>query len=124
VIEIRFRVSDVPRWAQVDTNGDGVDTVSAEFSSVLQDVLQRARQDARQVVVQQNPSLANDPQQLAVRADQLVESRMDDLVNAFVGALGNTDAARQAGIQISNQSRWQIVHGIPGDVARAALSGQ
>jgi hypothetical protein len=124
VIEIRFRVSDVQRWAQVDKDGDGVDVLSSQLSALFQGVLLRSRQDARQVVAQQNPDLANDQQQLAARADQLLESRMDDLVRTFVSALSSAPIAQQAGIQISNQSRWQMVHGIPGDVARAALSGQ
>jgi hypothetical protein len=116
-MEVRFRISDVPRWAQRDRDGHGVDRLAGELSSFLQDVLQRSRQEARRVVAQQNPSLADDPAQLAARADQLVEARLDDLMRAFVNELGNSSAARDAGIQVSRDARWQLVRGVPGEIA-------
>ena len=124
VVELRFRVTDPQQWAARDRDGMGADQLSAELSSVLQDILQRARRDARQAVLQQNPGLANDQQQVAARADQLVQSRLDELVRVFVQAVGSTDTVKQAGIQVNPDARWRMVNGIPGDVARPMLEGQ
>jgi len=118
-VRLSYTIVDVSKWAQLDRNGDGADRLQGELSQLLENVLQRARQEARQMVLQQTPALANDPAQLAARADQLVLARMDDLVRAFVSTVATSDDARAAGVQISNQYASQLVQGVPGRYAGA-----
>jgi hypothetical protein len=120
LVELRFQISDLERWAQRDADGRGVDRLAAELSAVLQNVIQQARREARQALVQDNPSLANDQLQLAARADQLVEARLEELVRAFVGAASGTDATREAGVQIAREYASGLARGVPGAVAGAA----
>jgi hypothetical protein len=117
LVEMRFRISDVGRWSQLDRDGTGVDALSERLTSLLQSVVQQQRQEARQFLVQQNPALANDQAQLAARADQLVESRLEDIVRAFAGALSESSAASESGVQISREVRSRLVQGVPGAVA-------
>ncbi|MGH2350082.1 MAG: hypothetical protein ACRDI2_18375 [Chloroflexota bacterium] len=120
LVELRFRISDLERWAQLDRDGDGVDALAAQLSAVLQNVLQQQRQEARAAIRQQNPGLADNPPQLAAQADQLVEARLEDIVRAFIGELSSAGAMSDAGVQISRQYQSTLVRGVPGALAGAA----
>lgn len=117
-VEMRFRINDIERWAQLDSDGTGVDALGGRLSSVLQELLQQQRQEARQTLRQQTPSLADDPAQLGARADQLVEQRLEETVRAFVGALSESGATREAGVQVAREHQSRLVRGVP-----AALAG-
>lgn len=122
IVEIRFRIVDVERWARLDADGEGSARLASQLSQILESVIQRSRQDARQAVLQQSPALANDPAQLVARADQLVESRMEEITRVFAAAIGSTDAPRQAGIEVSPTTRFEIVRGVP--AAEAGFMGE
>jgi hypothetical protein len=119
-VEMRFRIADPNRWAQLDRDGTGVDALSARLSGFLETVVQQQRQEARRFVAQQNPALANDPQQLGAQADALVESRLNETVRDFVAALSDSPAARESGVQISREVQSRLVQGVPGALAGAA----
>jgi hypothetical protein len=122
-VEVRFRIVDVQRWAQLDADGHGADHLAAQLSSVLESVIQRSRQEARQALAQQSPQGTTDQAQLAARADQLVESRMDEVTRLFVSAVSSSDAVREAGIQVGADSRSRIVRGVPVGQANAIMGG-
>ena len=96
-VEMRFRIGDPNRWAQIDRDGTGADALGARLSVFLQTVLQQQRQEARRAVVQQNPSLASNSTQLDAQADALVESRLRDTVREFMGALSESRAPPRRG---------------------------
>lgn len=122
VVQLRFRITDVDRWALHDRTGGGVARLAAELSSVLQNGLQQQRSEARQALAQQNPSLADDQRQLAARADQLVETRLDDLVRSFVRAMSTAGATRDEGIQVTQSDGWRLLRGEPASVVVDSLS--
>jgi hypothetical protein len=116
-VEMRFRIADPNRWAQLDRDGTGVDALAGRLSGFLETVIQQQRQEARRLVAQQNPALANDPQQIGEQADALVESRLNDTVRDFVAALSDSTAARDSGVQISREVQSRLVKGVPGALA-------
>jgi hypothetical protein len=89
----------------------------------LQSVLEQQRQEARRAVVQQNPSLASNIDQRDAQADALVESRLGDIVREFMGALSESSAPRDVGIQISRESQSRLVRGVPGEAFGATPQG-
>ena len=95
-VEMRFRIADPNRWAQLDRDGTGVDALGGRLSGFLETVVQQQQQEARRYLAQQNPALANDPQQLGAQADALVKSRLNDTVRDFVAAL--SDSAGRPGV--------------------------
>ncbi len=117
-VEMRFRINNVERWAQLDRDGTGAAAFGERLSTVLQELLQQQRQEARQALRQQNPGLADDPAQLGARADQLVEQRLEEIVRAFVAALSESGATRDAGVQVSQEHQSRLIRGLP-----AALAG-
>jgi hypothetical protein len=119
LVEVRFRISDVDRWARLDRDGNGVAILSARLSDVLQRVLVQQQQEAAQALRQQNPALADDPAQLAARASQLVEGRLEEIVRAFAGALSESGATAEAGVQLSREVQSTLVRGVPGELAGA-----
>jgi regulator of protease activity HflC (stomatin/prohibitin superfamily) len=122
-VQMRFRISDPNRWAQIDRDGSGTDALGVRLSGLLQTVLQQQRQEARRFVAAQNPALANDPNQVGAQADALVEQRLPDTVRDFVGALSDSSAARDAGVQISKDAQSGLVRGVSGAEAGAPSSG-
>jgi hypothetical protein len=115
-VELRFQIADLARWAALDREGDGVAQLGNELSSVLYGVIQRARVEARQNLVRENPALANDEDQLALRADQQVESRLEDLVRGFVGFITTAEVTRSTGIQIAREYASGLRRGVPESV--------
>lgn len=116
-VEMRFRIADPNRWAQLDRDGTGVDALGGRLSGFLETVVQQQRQEARRFLAQQNPALANDPQQLGTQADAMVESRLNETVRDFVAALSDSAAARESGVQISREAQSRLVQGVPGALA-------
>ncbi len=122
-LELRFRITDLDRWARLDADGNGTARLSAQLSSLLEEFVSSARQAAAQELAQQNPGLANDRMQLMARADQLVESRMDQVARAFVSGVSTSSGARQAGIQVLPEHRFQIARGVRGELAGSPGQG-
>ena len=122
-VEISFRIMDVDRWAQQDLDGGGNARLAAQLSQALEAFLQRSRQEARQAVATQTPSLANDAAQIAARADQLVESRLEEVTRVAVSALSGTDAVRNAGVQLGSDHRFRIARNVPESEASALSRG-
>jgi regulator of protease activity HflC (stomatin/prohibitin superfamily) len=122
-VEMRFRISDPNRWAQIDRDGTGAEALGARLSVFLQSVLEQQRQEARRAVVQQNPSLANNIDQRDAQADALVEARLGEIVREFMGVLSESSAPRDVGIQISRESQSRLVRGVPGEAFGATPQG-
>jgi hypothetical protein len=121
--QIQFRITDLDKWAALDGDGTGTSQLQTQLSRVLETFVQRSRQEARDTLTQQNPALASDPAQLMARADQMAEGQLEAVVRSFVAAVGNSPAARDAGIQISSEHRSRIARGVSGDQA-VALVGE
>jgi hypothetical protein len=120
-VQIQFRIADLDRWAGHDNDGGGVGRLTASLSSVLEAILAQQRSEARQAVRQSQPTLSDD--QVGARADQLVEQRLEETVRNFVRAIGEAQAARDAGVQISRDSQFRLLRDVPGEVANAMSTG-
>jgi hypothetical protein len=122
-VRMRFRITNARLWADHDPDGTGVERLAAGLSSVLENVIQQQRRDTRQALAQQNPSLANDQEALAARADQLVLPRLEETLRGFIDAAAGADSTRQIGVQVLREHESQLVSGVPADVAGAASGG-
>jgi hypothetical protein len=103
-VRLRFRITDLSRWAQFDADGSGAlrlgRGLSAELQSrlefVARDLLQRGSRD---------PQFAQNQRALARQVEQVMVMQLPAMLGQFAGAVNSFDIVAEAGVRIDPQLR-------------------